>query len=55
MGKIAKDYTTPELIAANIARQLKDWGLAHVGITQGGADPTHMSWGSHKSPSPSPR
>ncbi len=39
MVKIAKDYTIPELIAANIARQLKDWGLAHVGITQGRGRP----------------
>ncbi|MFQ6076013.1 MAG: CoA-transferase [Candidatus Bathyarchaeia archaeon] len=36
MEKIyAKDYTTPELIAANIARQLEDWGLGHVGVTRG--------------------
>lgn len=35
MGKTAKDYTTPELIAVNIARQLKDWGLGHVGVTRG--------------------
>jgi hypothetical protein len=31
----AKDCTIPELIAVNIARQMKDYGQAHIGFTRG--------------------
>ncbi len=31
----AKDCTIPELIAVNIARQMKDYGQAHIGVTRG--------------------